>query len=189
MNKRFVVIKNKHLSAVLGRSSTLTPQQVVYLVSCQQSNVTSLGDPSSLTLLGGLSLTQEKRNRGKWHRKGETSSHFEAPLWFLCRAAPPWDKRPLCVAQAGGCRGVLWDWGGGSPRLLICTVHAASPPPPQPGLPAVCSTPLPKRPQRHTRIIWTPALAYLLDSRLKGTSWRHAWDIFIVVHRNHACFA
>lgn len=117
MNKRFVVIKNKHLSAVLGRSSTLTPQQVVYLVSCQQSNVTSLGDPSSLTLLGGLSLTQEKRNRGKWHRKGETSSHFEAPLWFLCRAAPPWDKRPLCVAQAGGCRGVLWDWGGGSPSI------------------------------------------------------------------------
>ncbi len=33
------------------------------------------------------------------------------------------------------------------------------------------------------------ALAYLLDSRLKGTSWRHAWDIFIVVHGNHACFA
>lgn len=54
-------------------------------------------------------MTQKRREK----IEGETSSHFEASLWFLCRAAPPWDKRPLCVAQAGGCRGLLWDRGGG----------------------------------------------------------------------------
>lgn len=185
MNKRFVVIKNKHLSAVLGRSSTLTQQQVVYLVSCQQSNVTSLGDPSSLTLLGGLTLTQEKRNRGKWHRPPATLKLLSGS----CVVLLPRGTKGLYVWLRQGAVGGYCGTGAVDPRLLICTVHAASPPPPQPGLPAVCSTPLPKRPQRHTRIIWTPALAYLLDSRLKGTSWRHAWDIFIVVHRNHACFA